>query len=114
MKTLIRQILGCLVYLSNHLIFILIRDEPLSFEMKVVNAIMATVIILICLYDYQFNYKKTGKFKVPVELLMLFNVMMWITAGSYLFVAINLILLVTFIFWKKRIADSEDLAADLK
>lgn len=64
MKIIIRQVLGILMFISNHVCFLLIRETPIYQLLKVTSTLMGTVIVVLCFCDYQFNYKKYRQFKI--------------------------------------------------
>lgn len=111
MKTIIQQIQGYVILIANNVCFMLISDKAYSPQIKIVCGILGLIFVLVGLYDYQFNYKKTGKFKVSLISLIVLGMAIWITKSSYLFIGINAVLLVVFILWKKRLTDKENLTA---
>lgn len=105
MQIIVRQILGYLIFLSNHVCFILINEKVFSFEVKMLGLILAILFAFSGLYDYKIHYKKIGQFKISCAMLIVLNLVSWVFEGSYLFIAINLVLLIVFIFWKRQLSN---------
>ena len=81
----------------------LINEKVYSFQVKITGILLGVMVVLLGLYDYQFNYKKGEKFKISPSMLIVLNLITWIFEGSYLFISINLMLLIIFILWKKNL-----------
>ena len=69
--------------------------------------ILAILFALSGLYDYKIHYKKIGQFKISCTMLIVLNLISWVFEGSYLFIAINVVLLIVFIFWKRQLSKDE-------
>ncbi|MEH3114067.1 hypothetical protein [Pedobacter terrae] len=100
---LYRQMLGYLVFILNHLLFMLFDQKVYSPQAKLISIILGVIVLIIGAVDYQFNYKKARKFNISPSLLISLNILMWISAGSYIFMMINIILLIAFIWWEKQL-----------
>jgi hypothetical protein len=109
MRTATLHHLGYLVFILNHICFLLIREKPISKLFIVVTGIFVLIMILLGLYDYQFHYKKTGRFSVPFGMFFALNVAMWTFNSSYLFIAINVVLWIAFFLWNKHLVVKENL-----
>lgn len=94
--------LGYLVFIVNHLFYMLLNQKVYSLQFKLISIILGLIVLVIGLIDYSFNYKKARKFYIPPSLLITLNLFMWILSGSYIFSIINIILLTAFIWWEKR------------
>ncbi|MFC1223612.1 hypothetical protein ACFE6N_07370 [Pedobacter sp. BG31] len=76
-----------------------------SSQAKLIGIILGVIVLIIGALDYQFNYKKAKKFNTSPGLLISLNITMWIFAGSYVLIMINIILLIAFIWWEKQLIE---------
>lgn len=81
----------------------LFDQKVYSSQAKFISIILGLIVLMIGAIDYHFNYKKAIKFNISAELSISLNIIMWIFAGSYILIMINIILLIAFIWWEKQL-----------
>lgn len=105
--TLLLQITAFIIYLLNHIghfYFIVLSNKP---HVKTAFIVFLAVVVLLFMWDYQFNYRKKLKFVISPFLFLYYGTVMWFLDGVYYLTVLNLILLSLFIVFSRKLASQD-------
>lgn len=113
-RTLQFQVSAFVIYLLNHIGRFSFKLQSSSIQLKAAFGMFLLLSILAFLWDYQFNYRKRFEFIISPFLFLLYGISMWLFDGVYELAALNLVLLIAFYLFKRKLTIEEEAKYKLK
>ena len=112
--TLLLQVSAFVIYLLNHIGRFSFKLQSSSIQLKAAFGVFLLLSIVVFLWDYQFNYRKRFEFIISPFLFLLYGILMWLFDGVYELATLNLVLLIIFYFFKRKLITEQEEKCKLK